>query len=195
MITVTDNAKQKILSILENEDRKGHGLHVTASRGMSPLSVEYGLSFVEPGQEDPEDKIVEFEGFRIYVDTQSVPLLDGAVVDYVAGLNESGFKITNAKAADQPDLKGPLAEKIKQVLETKVNPGIRSHGGIVSLVDVKDDIAYLQFGGGCQGCGMVDVTLRQGVEQRMREVFPDMVALIDKTDHADGNNPYFQPGK
>lgn len=195
MITVTDNAKEKILSILENEDRKGHGLRVTASRGMSPLSVEYGLSFVEPGQEDSEDKIVEFEGFRIYVDTQSVPLLDGAVVDYVSGLSESGFKITNAKAAGQPVLKGPLAEKIKQVLETRVNPGIRSHGGVVSLVDVKDDIAYLQFGGGCQGCGMVDVTLKQGVEVMLKESVPEIKGVMDITDHASGTNPYYQPSK
>jgi Fe/S biogenesis protein NfuA len=69
------------------------------------------------------------------------------------------------------------------------------HGGHVSLVDVKDDIAYLQFGGGCQGCGMVDVTLKQGVEVMLREAVPELKAVMDVTDHAGGQNPYYQPSK
>ena len=62
-------------------------------------------------------------------------------------------------------------------------------------MDVADNNVYVELGGGCQGCGMVDVTLRQGVEQRMREVFPDMLELIDNTDHGSGDDPYYQPGK
>ncbi|MBI3992839.1 MAG: NifU family protein [Candidatus Lambdaproteobacteria bacterium] len=84
---------------------------------------------------------------------------------------------------------------VQNLLDEEVNPAVASHGGYFELLDVKDDTVYVALGGGCQGCGMVDVTLRQGVEQRMREVLPEMVALVDTTDHASGSNPYYQPSK
>ncbi len=192
MITITDSAKTKLISILEDEARQGHGLRVTATRGMSPFAVDYGLSFVEPGAESAEDKVLEFEGFKVFIDPESAPLLDGAIVDYVSGLNEAGFKITNPKQAAPAQPTGPIAEKVQQVLQAKVNPAIRSHGGVVSLVDVRDDIAYLRFGGGCQGCGMVDVTLKQGVEVMIKESVPELKGVMDVTDHAGGSNPYYQ---
>lgn len=195
MITITDNAKEKLSSIFEEDDRKGQGLRVTATQGMSPFSVEYGLAFVEPGEENEDDKVIEFEGFNVHIDPQSAPMLEGAVVDYVTGLNETGFKITNPKAARPPTPSGPVAEKVQKILESKVNPGVAMHGGVVSLVDVKDDIAYLRFGGGCQGCGMVDVTLKQGVEVMLKEAVPELKGVMDVTDHASGRNPYYQPAK
>jgi len=195
MITITDNAKQKFLSILENENRQGHGMRVTAQRGMSPFAVDYGIAFVEPGHEDADDEVIDAGEFKVYIDSQSVPLAEGATVDYVSGLNESGFKITNAKTAAAPNPTGPVAEKIQQIIDSKVNPGVATHGGHVSLVDVKEDIAYLRFGGGCQGCGMVDVTLKQGVEVMLKEAVPELKGVMDVTDHADGQNPYYQPEK
>ncbi|MFQ5649683.1 MAG: iron-sulfur cluster assembly accessory protein [bacterium] len=192
MITITDTAKNKFLSILDEEERRGSGLRVTAARGASPFSVEYGLSFVAPGEESEADKVIEFDGFQVYIDPQSAPLLDGAIVDYVSSLNESGFKITNPNTAGPPRPSGPVAEKVQQVLQSRINPAIRSHGGVVSLVDVRDDIAYLRFGGGCQGCGMVDVTLKQGVEVMLKEAVPELKGVMDVTDHAGGTNPYYQ---
>ncbi len=195
MITITDNAKQKFLSILENENRQGHGMRVTAQRGMSPFAVDYGIAFVESGHEDADDEVIDAGEFKVYIDSQSVPLAEGATVDYVSGLNESGFKITNAKTAAAPNPTGPVAEKIQQIIDSKVNPGVATHGGHVSLVDVKEDIAYLRFGGGCQGCGMVDVTLKQGVEVMLKEAVPELKGVMDVTDHAGGENPYYQPEK
>ncbi len=192
MITITENAHKKFLSILEEENRQGFGIRVTARRGLSPFSVEYGLAFVAPGEEHPADKVIEFEGFKVYVDPQSAPLVEGATVDFVHGLNESGFKITNPKTSAPP---GPIAEKVQKIIETQINPNIAMHGGFVSLVDVKDDVAYLRFGGGCQGCGMVDVTLKQGVEVLIKEAVPEIKGVMDVTDHADGKNPYYQPEK
>jgi Fe-S cluster biogenesis protein NfuA len=84
---------------------------------------------------------------------------------------------------------------VQELLEKEINPAVASHGGFFTLIDVQENTVYVQLGGGCQGCGMVDVTLRQGVEQRMKEVLPEMVALVDTTDHASGNNPYYSPGK
>ncbi|MFQ5772615.1 MAG: NifU family protein, partial [bacterium] len=181
--------------ILETENQQGWGMRVTAVRGPSPFSVEYGLAFVEPGQEHAADQIIELEEFNVYIDPDNAPLLEGAVVDYLSGLDESGFKITNPKAAGPPVPTGPIAEKIQQIIESRVNPGVAMHGGQVSLVDVKDDIAYLRFGGGCHGCGMVDVTLKQGVEVMLKEAVPELKAVMDVTDHAGGQNPYYQPSK
>ena len=108
-------------------------------------------------------------------------------------LEGSPYEVKLACKGD--DSKETKMEVIQNLLEYEINPRVASHGGFFTLLDVEDNNVYVELGGGCQGCGMVDVTLRQGVEQRMREVFPDMVALIDKTDHADGNNPYYQPEK
>jgi Fe/S biogenesis protein NfuA len=195
MLKITDNAQNKFREVLAAEDRQGQGIRMTAKRGMSPFSVDYGLSFVEAGQEHAADKLFEFGDLKVYVDPQSYPLVEDATVDYVHGLSESGFKITNPKMSAPPVPTGPLAEKIQHILNSRINPAVRSHGGMVSLVDVKDNIAILRFGGGCQGCGMVDVTLKQGVEVMLREAVPELQGVMDITDHAGGKNPYYQPEK
>ena len=195
MLTITDQAQTKFREILQGENRQGQGIRMTAKRGVSPFSVDYGLSFVDPGQEHPADKVFNLDGFNIYVDPQSFPLVEDATVDYVHGLSESGFKITNPRMSAPPAPSGPLAEKIQHIIQSRINPAIRSHGGVVSLVDVKDKVAYLRFGGGCQGCGMVDVTLKQGVQVMIKEAVPEIETVMDITDHADGKNPYYQSAK
>ena len=81
------------------------------------------------------------------------------------------------------------------MLDTAINPAVAGHGGMVSLLDVKDNTVYLQMGGGCQGCGAADVTLRQGVERMIREEVPEVLEIIDLTDHAAGQNPYYTASK
>ncbi len=93
------------------------------------------------------------------------------------------------------DSKEVKMEAIQNLLDFEVNPMVAAHGGFFTLLDVEDRNVYVELGGGCQGCGMVDMTLRQGVEKRMREVFPDMDQLVDSTDHSDGDNPFYEPGK
>ena len=88
-----------------------------------------------------------------------------------------------------------LRVKIQDLLDTAINPAVAGHGGVVSLVDVKDKMVYLQMGGGCQGCGMVDVTLKQGIETMIREELPEVVEILDVTDHAAGQNPYSATSK
>ena len=94
-----------------------------------------------------------------------------------------------------PEATGPVAEAVKAILEQEINPAVAMHGGHVSLVAVEDGTAYLRFGGGCQGCGMVNVTLKQGVEKVMFEKVPEITRVMDVTDHAAGANPYYQPAK
>jgi Fe/S biogenesis protein NfuA len=88
-----------------------------------------------------------------------------------------------------------LAMLVQQVIDTQINPGVASHGGFVELLNVEDGIAYVQLGGGCQGCGMADVTLKQGIEALIKEAVPAITAVRDSTDHASGTNPYYRPSK
>ena len=99
------------------------------------------------------------------------------------------------EAIPKPGLETPEGQKIRQVLDERINPSIASHGGHISLIDVKDDRAYVRLEGGCQGCGMADVTLKQGVEVEIKNAVPEIIAVLDVTDHAGGSNPYYSAGK
>ena len=88
-----------------------------------------------------------------------------------------------------------LATKVQELLDSTINPAVAGHGGYVELLDVKDNIVYLQMGGGCQGCGAADITLKAGIERLIKEEIPEIVEILDTTDHAAGANPYYTAGK
>ena len=132
--------------------------------------------------------------FRVYVDVAEACFLEDATVDFIDTLTESGFKV-DAPNAGVAKPEGPVAQAIVRVLEEKINPAVAAHGGNISLVAVQDETAYLRFGGGCQGCGMINVTLKQGVEKTLFADVPQITKVLDVTDHAAGTNPYYEPGK
>jgi len=88
-----------------------------------------------------------------------------------------------------------VKEKVQKILDELINPAVAGHGGFVDLLDVKENVVYLKLGGGCQGCGMVNVTLKQGIETTLKDEIPQIAGVIDQTDHAGGTNPYYQPAK
>jgi len=90
-----------------------------------------------------------------------------------------------------PDLK----TRVQELIDTMINPAVAGHGGYVELIDVQDKRVYLQMGGGCQGCGAADITLKAGIERLLREEIPEIVEILDTTDHASGTNPYYAAGK
>jgi Fe/S biogenesis protein NfuA len=190
MITITEAAKNKILSLLTAENQPGLALRI-AIRGRGRGGFEYDLGFVKAEERVPEDMIVDADGFQVFIDPHSVPNLKGATLDYVTGLWESGFKIENPNSI----WSDPIAVEVQNVIDSQINPGIAAHGGYVTLLDVKGGVAYIALGGGCQGCGMVDVTLRQGVEVMIKQAVPEVKQIIDTTDHAGGANPYYQSAK
>ena len=98
-------------------------------------------------------------------------------------------------ALPKPGLETPEGKLIQALLDERVNPAVASHGGHIALVDVQDDTVYIRLEGGCQGCGMADVTLKQGIETEIKQAVPNITAVLDVTDHAGGTNPYYQPGK
>ncbi len=97
--------------------------------------------------------------------------------------------------SDKPGMQTPEAEAIQKLLAEQINPAVAAHGGHISLVDVQDDTVYIRLEGGCQGCGMADVTLKQGIEEQIKQTVPQIATVLDVTDHAGGDNPYYQPGK
>ena len=190
MLTVSEAVVAKFKEIAEREDRKGHGLRVTVHNG-GTFQPGFALNFVAPDQANDDDVVVDAGGLNVYVDPESAKFLEEASIDFLQTPNQSGFKI-DAPHAGLPRPTGPLAEKIVKVLDEQVNPGVAGHGGHVVLAALEDKTAFLQFGGGCQGCGMIKTTLKDGVEKVLLREVPELERVADVTDHAAGTNPYYR---
>lgn len=186
MIQLTDIARKQILLAMEDEADAQLALRVEIT-GRGGSGFQYRMDLVEADERREDDIVVEGEGFDVLIDPASAPKLEGATIDFVQKLSEAGFKFDNPNSP----WSDPLAQQVADVIETKINPQIASHGGFVTLLDVQDKVALITMGGGCQGCGMADVTLKQGIETMIMEGVPDIVAVRDTTDHAAGDNPYF----
>lgn len=191
-ITFTDRAREMVRSFLSDSEAAQEALRISiAGDGPSP---RFDLSLV--GEEDRAENEVELEGegFGVLVREDHAQRLDGATVDYVDRVNESGFEVRLAESAKpvRPETppSGPIADRVREVLDSQVNPAIAAHGGVISLVDVQDHDVYVEMSGGCQGCALSRMTLRQGVERMLREAVPELAVVHDVTDHESGENPY-----
>jgi Fe/S biogenesis protein NfuA len=185
MFEITEAAREKLVELMKNNNRQGDALRV-AIRGRGPYGFMYEMGFVSSEGAAEGDAVIESGGFQVLIDAESIPNIGGSTLDYVEDAYQSGFKIDNPN----PLWRDPLAQKVQEVLDKRVNPSIAEHGGFISLVDVKDDVAYVAMGGGCQGCGMARVTLSDGVEVMIREAVPEIREIVDLTDHSEGRNPY-----
>jgi Fe/S biogenesis protein NfuA len=190
MMTITEDAQKQISSLLADEERRGLALRL-AITGRQPGGFQYQLGFVRQDEKAADDVVVDAGSFQVFIDAESAPNLQGATLDFQESPPQSGFKIHNPNA----EWTDPKAIAIQKLLDEHINPAVADHGGYVVLLDVKDDIAYVALGGGCQGCGMADVTLKQGIEALITEEVPGIRQVIDTTDHASGTNPYYQPAK
>ncbi len=192
MIDFTPEAAERIRAFIEEDPASGLAVRVGV-RNPSPVAPEYEMALIEPHERRDDDQVFRADGFEIVVDPESGKILDGTRIDWVDSLQGSGFKFENPnlQSLGSEPLEGPLAERVRRVIEERINPGVASHGGHVTLVDVRDNVVYLQMSGGCQGCGMAAVTLKQGIERMLREAVPEVEAIEDVTDHAAGANPYF----
>ena len=188
MLEFTDTARTMVRQFAEAlEDPK-----VRVAMHGSPFAPQYEFALVEE-QPGPTDRVVEQDGFKVLIDETSASRMEGSTVDWVEGEAGTGFEVRNpnARKLGEAEPTGELAERVKQVLEGRVNPAVASHGGNIALVDVDGTDVYLELGGGCQGCGMARVTLKQGVEKMLREAIPDIGQIHDITDHAAGTDPYY----
>ncbi|MCY3736503.1 MAG: NifU family protein [Gemmatimonadaceae bacterium] len=190
MLTITDLAQTKIVELIDKSPNPVKGLRIGAT-SVSPLKVDYRMAFIAQGQENDDDTVIPYDGFDVYVDPDSGDNVQEATVDYVEGLMGSGFKIERPR--DLPEgVDGSLLDRVQHVLDEKINPAVSGHGGRVSLIDLKEKTVFLQLEGGCQGCGMADVTLKQGIEVMIKESVPEIEEIYDVTDHANGKNPYYR---
>ena len=151
-------------------------------------AFRYALERVDAESREADDTIVEAAGIVFYLDARSVPLLRGATLQYVESLSGGGFRFENPNRPPLLDL--PLAGAVQRLLDEQINPGIAAHGGRVALIDVQGGRVVVEFGGGCQGCGMADLTLREGVTATLRGAIPEITEVVDATDHEAGESPY-----
>ena len=191
MIKFTDQAKERVLAFMDMEEGDlAVRIEVLDS---SPLAPRYDLALIESGEREATDRMLDGGGFDLVVDPRSAELLEGATVDWVETLQGSGFKVENPNIRPigemTPD--GPLATRARHVIDHQINPSIAGHGGSVGLVDVRDDVVFLEMHGGCQGCGMAAVTLAQGIRRILMEALPEIREVVDVTNHEAGVNPYY----
>jgi Fe/S biogenesis protein NfuA len=189
LLTVSPDARAKIDSVRTFNDFPEAVLRVRVVGKEGPR-FRYEIALEDPRDRTPEDLSLDADGLAVVVDPTSAADLTGATIDLDPAITGGGLRIDNPNEGWQD----PIARAVQDVLDRQVNPGVGSHGGMVSLVDVRDGTAYMRFGGGCQGCAAVDVTLRQGVETAIRQAVPAISAIVDVTDHEAGVNPYYRHG-
>ncbi len=198
-LTITDEARTRILGALEQQEPAKTAMRLEATTN-GTAEFTYGMRLVGDDDLRADDVVVESNGVRVLVDPGSARNLEGVTIDYEEGILRSGFSFENPNKPKIPelgqgpraDLSGPTAEKVERLINTEINSAVAAHGGEVHFVGVKDNRVYLSFGGGCHGCGMVDVTLKQGIESRIKELVPEIQEVVDVTDHSAGENPFYR---
>lgn len=198
VLSIAPDALEMIIQLRDQEPGDAeYGLSV-AVRGITGVQFNYDLAFVPVDDRAETDRLEYHGGMAVIVPEADVEKLQGASLELTAeglSMNNPNSPAPPPMAAPQGDLTGPLAEKVQQVLSEQVNPAIASHGGAAELVSVDADTAYLRLMGGCQGCGMAQVTLKQGIERILLDSIPELTSVVDVTDHASGDNPYYEAAK
>ncbi|MGH9023960.1 MAG: NifU family protein [Acidimicrobiia bacterium] len=203
VLEISPIARDKVLRVRAQErdpDKLALWLEVT---GAQAGRFTYDMYFQPLEYADPDDTVELYEGLTVVVPQASVDSVRGAVLDVSGDPIEGGLVLENpntparAGGAQVPtgDLSGEVAQRVLEVLEVQVNPGIAAHGGRADLVAVEEGTAYLRLSGGCQGCGLATVTLSQGIEVAIKDQVPEITRVVDVTDHASGSNPYFEGAK
>lgn len=191
MIQISESAQAHFRKLIEREDLPGLGVRLSA---MNPGTAngDVRLEFAEPGDLHGDEWAIDCEGFTLWVDAASVQYLDAAEIDYETKAAGGQMQIRAPKIkGEAPAESASLVERVRWIVENEVNPQLAQHKGHVTLQEVTGDgVVVLRFGGGCHGCGMVDVTLKQGIEKTLLTKVPGVTAVRDATDHDTGQAPY-----
>ncbi|MBA4501998.1 Fe-S biogenesis protein NfuA [Marinobacterium marinum] len=195
-ITVTKSAERYLAELLEKQNVEGIAVRLFVTQPGTAYA-ETCLAYCRPDEVNSDDEVMDFELLRFYMERNSLPYLEEAYIDFAEDRmgGQLTIKAPNAKVPKvSPD--SPMDEQINYILYSDINPGLASHGGEVKLVELLEEeagtIAVLRFGGGCQGCSAVDMTLKDGVEKTLIERVPGLVGVRDVTDHSVRENAYFQ---
>jgi Fe/S biogenesis protein NfuA len=192
VLVISALAAERIRAVLQAQQPPVRTIRVTCT-----LPGRYAMSLEPEARPGLDDTVLPYAGFEVYVDAVSLPNVEGASLDWVDTYGGGGFQFTGRprprREMKQPP-EGPAGDawrKILEVLELEVNPAVAMHGGHIELLEYRDGVAYVEMSGGCQGCGMASVTLKQGVERLLRQHVPEIEEILDVTDHAGGRNPYY----
>jgi Fe/S biogenesis protein NfuA len=192
MITISESAQEHFVKLLDKQAPKTRIRVFVVNPGTR--TAECGVSYCPEESVEKDDTILAFNGFEAVLDHESTPFLEDAEIDFVT--DQMGSQLTlkapNAKARKVSD-DSPLRERVQYFIESEVNPGLASHGGNVQIVEITEDgLVILQFGGGCNGCSMVDVTLKEGIEKQMLAEFEgEITGVKDTTEHQAGDHSYY----
>jgi Fe/S biogenesis protein NfuA len=192
LIDITPSAQEYLRDLLAKQDKDNIGVRIFVERPGTP-HAECCMAYCPEGEQEEDDVRYDYDGFHAYVEGGSVRFLEDAVIDYKQ--DSMGGQLTfRAPKSRVPDIgeDATIEQRINYILYSEINPNLAAHGGNVQLLELTDDnIAVLEFGGGCQGCAIVDVTLKDGVEKTLKERIPELSAVMDKTDHTQRENAYF----
>ena len=191
MVTITESAQDYLAQLLEKQE-DALGVRVFINQPGTPRA-ETCIAYCREGDVQPDDEEVKYDKFSAWFEARSLPYLEEALVDYAKDRmgGQLTIKAPNSKMPRVDD-NSSIEDRINYVLYNEINPALAAHGGEVSLIEVTEDqYAILQFGGGCQGCGMVDATLKGGVEKTLLEQLPQLAGVKDITDHSDRSNAYY----
>jgi Fe/S biogenesis protein NfuA len=191
MVQISESAQSHFRRLIEREALPGLGVRLSAVHPGTPRA-DVRLEFAEPGDLQGDEWAVDCEGFTLWLDASSVRYLDGAEIDYTQQATGGQLQIRAPRIkGEAPASDASLIERVQWVVEHEINPQLAQHRGHVSVQEVTaDGVVVLRFGGGCHGCGMADVTLKQGIEKTLMEKVPGVTAVRDATDHASGDAPY-----
>ena len=193
IITITNTAEDYLSKLIDEKNEPGTAVRVFISDPGTP-NAETCLAYCKPDEIVPSDTLISLSKLSVYVEERSIPFLVDAEVNY--DIDNFGGQLTiKAPNARLPNISpdSPLEDRVNYVIYNEINPMLESHGGVVSLLEITDDMyAILQFGGGCQGCGMVDVTLKDGIEKTLLETLPELAGVKDMTDHSLDENAFYK---
>ncbi|OOF83742.1 Fe-S biogenesis protein NfuA [Rodentibacter ratti] len=191
-IAISKAAQEHFRKLLDTQE-EGTNIRIFVVNPGTP-NAECGVSYCPPNAVEESDVEMKYDTFSAFVDEVSLPFLEEAEIDYVT--EELGAQLTlkapNAKMRKVAD-DAPLIERVEYVIQTQINPQLASHGGRITLIEITEEgYAVLQFGGGCNGCSMVDVTLKDGIEKQLVGLFPnELKGAKDVTEHRRGEHSYY----
>lgn len=188
-LTLSERAAVRIRGFRQQQGHPDAWVSVTPG-GLQGERLTFAFAMVEPGELKSDEVLVEGAPDVLFVAPR-------VISRHVVGARVEADPISGALSLEtgyDPDA-DPLAQAVQQLLDSEINPAVAGHGGYIGLLDIADGVAYVQMGGGCQGCGLAEVTLSQGVRTAILERFEEIVDVVDTTDHALGTNPYYQPSK
>ena len=193
IIKITKSAEEYLSQLIHDKNETDLSIRIFIADPGTP-KAETCLAYCKPDEAMPDDMILNLDLINVNIEKRSIPFLKDCEVNFDNDTfgGQLTIKAPNARLPNiSPD--SPVEDRINYVIYNEINPMLESHGGEVSLVEFNDkNIAVLQFGGGCQGCGMVDVTLKDGIEKTLIDQIPEVKAVKDLTDHSINDNAYYK---